>query len=555
MGKIRFFALGGLGENGKNMFVVEVDDKIFILDAGNKVPSVDLYGVDAVIPNINYLIENRKKIQGIFLSHGHEGHIGAVPEILRNIKVNVYGTKFTLALVELSMMDAGLNVNDYKLYRISDNKVLGFNNVNVRFYNTSHSIPESLGIAIETTDGTIVYAPDFTFSNSNDIKYQTSYDKICEIGKNGVLALISESMGVTNIDRVSNDYSLIYTASAVLQEKGRVIFSMYSNDLDRIQKIVNLSLNHDKRIAIIGTKVQKIINIAINSGYLKIPSEKLVSLKFLDDNNTNNDDDLVVIVTGLRHEPYYALQRMCNGIDRLISIDEGDRVVIIAPPSSETEKIAAKTLDILSRKNAAVTNITKSMLKSSHADSEDLKVLYGILKPKYIIPSLGEYRHQYTQKNIAIEAGYDEKNIIMIDNGDVITFKDGALIPQRSKIEVFDVLVDGSIVGDINEVVIHDREVLASDGTILVVLNVDSERRIIIDGPKIISKGFVSSTSNVDLNNIITEVVNSSIERYFEKRYFDMNELKTSLREDVNKAIYKSTKRKPVVITTIIDMA
>ena len=364
--------MGGLGENGKNMYVVEVDRKIFILDAGLKNPSFDLYGVDAVIPDITHLLENKDRIQGIFLSHGHDDFIGAVPELLKDINVGVFGTHFTMSLVELALNEAGMNIADYRLYRINASKTLKFGNVSVHFYSTSHSIPESLGIAIKTEDGALVYAPDFTFASNTDPRYQTSFGNMIEIAKDGVLALFSESLGAANIGRASNDYQLIHHVNEILQNSKRVIFSMFSTELQRIQKIINLAY---KIIAKSPSSVRRLktINIAMNEGYLQIPDENLVTLKYMTEENRNDDENLAVIITGIRHEPYYTLQRMCNGVDRLIEIKEDDNIIIISQPTAGTEIMAQKTTSLLHRHNAKVTVIPKSMLMSSHADSEDLK--------------------------------------------------------------------------------------------------------------------------------------------------------------------------------------
>ena len=554
MSIIKFCALGGLGEHGKNMYLLEIDGKILILDCGLKHPSFDLYGVDAVIPNMSYLIENKDRVQGIFLSHGHDDHIGAIPELLRNINVGVFGTRFTLALVELAIIEANMNVSDYRLYRINDEKVLKFGNVTVSFYSTNHSIPESLGIAVKTSDGALVYAPDFSFTSNTDSKYQTNYGKILEVAKDGVLALFTESLGTSNINRVSNDYPMIHHITDILRNSKRVIFSMFSNELQRIQKIINICLQQNRRIAIIGKKVQKTINIALNNDYLKIPEDRLVTLKYISDDVTNNDEDLVVIVTGTRHEPYYTLQRMASGVDRLIHINEDDRIVIVSQPVIGTEIMAAKAIGLLHRINAKVSIIPKDLLQSSHADSEDLRMIYDMLRPKYIVPIIGEYRHQFMQKNIALDSGYPEDNIVMIDNGEVITFENGVLKPVKDKISTGDVLVDGSIVGDINEVVLKDRELLANDGLILVVTSVDARLKKIVAGPKVTLKGFFAGATALDIVNSLTKLAQDTIEKYFSKKYVEWNDLKNILKEVINKEIYSQTKKSPIIMPVLIDV-
>ena len=554
MSKIKFFSLGGLGENGKNMFVCEVDERIFILDAGLKYPSVDLYGIDTIIPDIQYLKERKEKIQGIFLSHGHEEYVGAVVELIKEFDVGVFATHFTMSIIEDNISEAGLNIKDYRLYRINEDKVLKFGNITVEFYNVSHSIPESINIAICTKDGAIVYAPDFTFDTSIDRKYRTSFSRINDIAKKGVLALATESVGTSNFNRVPNFGLLDFQINEALSQRRRVIFSLYSTDLDKIQRVINLSVENNRRVALIGIKAQRIVNIAIKSNYLNIPEDKFINLKYIDEHNKNDDDDLVVIVTGMRHEPFFMLQRMCKKVDRLIEIKENDLVVMVTPPQPGTERIATRTVDTLLKNNAHVVNMKKNQLKSSHADSEDLKMLYSMLNPKYIIPVIGEYRHQYQQKNIILDYGYSDDKVIILDNGEVCEFDDGVYQGIKEKITVGDVLVDGSIVGDINEVVLKDRELLSQDGLVLFALTIDTAKRSILSGPECVCKGFViQDTLDLfieELKDMIAETVYS----YMYKRYIDWNEAKLRLRDKVTQSINKKTKKNPIVIVTIVDI-
>lgn len=554
MSKIKFFALGGLGENGKNMYVCEVDERIFILDAGLKYPSVELYGIDTIIPDIEYLRNNRDRIMGIFISHGHEDHIGAVTELLKEFDVGVFGTHFTISIIEDNIAEAGMNVKDYRLYRINEDKVLRFGNVTVEFYNVSHSIPESVNIAICTKDGAIVYAPDFCFDTSRDKKYRTSFSRINDIAKKGVLALAVESLGTTNINRVTSNATLDHYITQALQKEQRLIFSCFATDLEKIQRIINLSVEYNKKIALIGIKAQKIVNIAITSGYLNVPEANFVNLKYIDDNNKNDDKDLVVIVTGTRHEPFYMLQRMCKKIDRLIEIQENDIVLMVTPPVPGTERMAARTIDALLKSKADVFELKKNMLKSSHADSEDLKILYSMLNPKYIIPVLGEYRHQFQQKNIILDYGYPEEKVIMLDNGEVCVFENGVYQGVKEKVPVGDVLVDGSIVGDINEVVLKDRELLSQEGLVLVALTIDSLKKSILSGPEIVCKGFALLDTLDDFIEELKDLIAETTYTYMYKKLIDWNDAKLRLRDKVTQAINKKTKKNPIVIVTIIDI-
>lgn len=554
MSIVKLCALGGLGENGKNMYLIEAEDKIFILDAGLKHPSFDLFGIDAVMPDISYLKENAHRIAGVFLTHGHDDHIGAVPELLRHLNAPIYGSKFTLALVEAEMIEAGLNIANYRLFRIDDEKKYYFGNVYVSFFTLNHSIPESLGISVHTLDGAIVYAPDFTLASSSDPKYRTNYGKISEIGKSKVLALLTESLGTSNLGRVSNDYALIHSLTDILQSNQRIIFSMFSNELQRIQKVVNICIQHNRKIAIIGKKAQKTINVAMNNNYLKIPSEKLVNLKYINDENQNDASDLAIFITGVRHEPYYTMQRMASGNDRLVRITDQDHLVIISQPTTGTEKIATKALSVLHRLGAKITIISKDQLQSSHADSEDLKMMYEMLMPKYIVPVCGEYRHQFMQKNVALESGYTEDKVLVIDNGDMITFKDGTFGGNKSKISVGDVLVDGSIVGDINEIVLKDREMLGNDGIVIVVINIDSLTKQIVSGPKVVLKGFFLGETAIDVTKALTELSENLIHKFFSRKQFDWSELKNNLRDSISKQIYSLTKKNPIIMPVIIDV-
>lgn len=554
MSKIKFFGLGGLGENGKNMFVCEVDERIFILDAGLKYPSVELYGIDTIIPDIQYLRDNKDRIQGIFISHGHEDHIGAVTELLKEFDVGVFGTHFTLSILEDNIIEAGMKLSDHRLYRINEDKKLKFGNVIVQFYNVSHSIPEAINIAICTKDGAIIYAPDFCFDTNIDKRYRTSFSKINDIAKYGVLALASESLGTSNINRASNNVTFDHRVIEALQKNQRVIFSMFSTDLDRIQRLINISVEHNRRVAIIGIKAQKIVNIAITSGYLIVPEDKLVNLKYLDEQNKNDDKDLVVIVTGIRHEPFFMLQRMCKKVDRLIEIKPNDIVFMVTPPVPGTERMAAKTLDILLKSQANVYNFKKNDLKSSHADSEDLKMLYSMLNPKYIIPIIGEYRHQFQQKNLILDYGFSEEKIIILDNGEVCEFENGVYKGITSKVRVGDVLVDGSIVGDINEVVLKDRELFSQDGLVLIALTIDSSRKDILAGPEIVCKGFALLEPLEAFIEELKDMIAETVYSYMYKRYIDWNEAKQRLRDKVIQTIGKKTKKHPIVIVALEDI-
>lgn len=551
--KIRILALGGLGETGKNMYVVDVNDKIFILDAGLKYPEEDLLGVDAVIPDIKYLIDHKDKIVGLFLTHAHEEHIGAVPNLLKVLNIPVYGTRFTMALVEDALRDDLEDIENYQLKIVKSSNVLTFGDVQVSFFSTTHSIPDSVGICINTTDGAIVYTADYTFEQNVDKRYQTNFEQLTDIGRKGVLALLSESLSAHNPGHTTGEGRFVNELSEILSlAPGRVIVSVFSSDLQRIQKIINIANEHNRKIAIIGRKMQRIVDIAVKMGYLKFPTPgMLLNLKFIDETNDNNLPNLVVLATGERQEPFDALIRMSRKLDRLIHIEATDTVVIASPPIPGTEVKAARTTDIVYRTGAKVITINKEFLPSSHASAEDIKLMINLLKPKYIIPVIGEYRHQYAQAKIAENMGYDTENIILLDNGMVVEFEQGDLVNISEEVEVDQILVDGLSVGEISNVVLKDRIALSQDGILLAITTIDVKTKKIIAGPEIVSRGFIYVKDNEE---IIKNVENILITSLDEAKTFDLNKIKNETKDKIAKYLYKETKRKPIIMLIINEL-
>jgi ribonuclease J len=555
MSEIRFFALGGLGENGKNMYVIDVDRQYFILDAGLKYPTQELYGVDEIIPNYKMLINIKNRIKGIFLSHAHEDHVGALPHILSDLNVPVYATPFTMEVVKDSLKEKNFNLNELTLNTITQNSIIRFGNVKVTFFNTTHSIPESIGIAIHTMDGALVFTSDFTFAQSGNSMYQTDFKKINELAEKQVLALLPESLGSTLVqDGGINDTLNHRINSVYANAEGRIIVSLFSSDLLKIQRIIDISLAHHKKIAIIGRRAQRIVDIAIEKGYLKIPESSLVNLRFIDDKNKNDANNLVCLVTGNRHEPFYMLQRMCKKQDRLIHINENDTILIMTAPVPGTEKMAAKTLDVLYRSDASVKVIDKRLLTSAHATGEEIKMMINLLRPKYIIPTIGEYRHQYGVKLLAESIGYSEEDIFLLDNGDAVNFET-AKKPYVSKgeIKTGDILIDGTAVGDVNDFVMRDRELLAADGVLLVVANVDPKLKSILGNVEVITKGFVYTTEEDILVPKIKEIFYQVSEKHLKGKYVNWNDYKLEVRDEVSKFLYNETKRRPITIPVIIS--
>lgn len=554
LSQIRFFALGGLGENGKNMYVVDVDRHLFIMDAGIKYPSSELYGVDEIIPDYRILTRVKDRIKGIFLSHAHEDHIGALPHVLRDLNVPVFATNFTMQILEDQLKDSGFNLDDLTLNTISQNSIIKFGNVRVTFFNTTHSIPESVGIAIHTVDGVIVYTSDFTFDQSSDVKYQTDFRKINELSEKKVLALLSESLGSTMVMNGGVNQSLMHRLNSIYANAmGRIIVSLFSSDLSKIQKVVDVSLKHNKKIAIIGRRAQRIVDIAIKNGYLLIPDKSLIKLRYLDDTNKNDHPDIVALVTGNRHEPFFMLQRMCKKQDRLINIEPSDTVILMTPPVPGTEKMAARTLDILYRSDALVNTIDTRFLTNAHATAEELKMMINFLKPIYVVPTIGEYRHQFGLKRLANELGYDDDHVFLMDNGDVLTFDGDNTYVSRGDINVGEILIDGTAVGDVNDFVMRDRELLAEDGALLVVAHICPKTKEILGNVDIVTKGFVYVQESEVLLNQVRELFLTVSKRHLEGKYINWNEYKRDVRNEINRFIYQETRRSPITIPVMIS--
>lgn len=549
---IHIFALGGLGENGRNLYVCDVNHQLFLFDSGIKYPDENLLGIDAVIPDLKYLADHKHRIAGLFLSNAHDENIGAVPNVLEELNIPVYGSRFTIAIVEDAIKERGKDPKEYRLYQVKPSDRLVFGNVQVSFFRTSFSIPDSLGIALHTKDGVIVYTSSFTFDQSASRQYQTDYQALTDLAREGVLALLAESIAADTQVIMSSD-RLDY----VLEEQfkiapGRIIISVYSSDLKQIQRIIDIAHARNRKIALIGRKVQRLVDLAVKMGYLRFPEGVLVKLKYIDESTTNNDPNLVVIATGERHEPFDALIRMARKIDRLIHIEPTDKIIIAAPPVIGNEIKVARTIDLMYRTGADVYVFKKDLFPSVHATSQDLKLMMNLLRPKYIIPVMGEYRHLHNHAKVAESIGYSRNQIVIMENGYFATFVDGELQSIDKRLTIDQVLVDGLSIGDINSVVLRDRQILSQDGIVLAFVTIDQRTKKIIAGPEIVSRGFIY----VKENEGIIQTLTSFIEEAFKEvtASADMTKLKNDLRDKMAKYLYKETKRKPIIMLIVNEL-
>ena len=558
MSNIKIMACGGLGENGKNMYIVEVDNKIFVLDSGMKYPGIDLYGVDLVIPNIDYLLDNKDRIEGIFLSHGHEDNCGAIGYLLKNLPIRVYGSHFTISIVESMLEKYGLDISSYKLFRVNANKIMKFGKVSVTFFNTTHSIPESMGISLSTEDGSIVYCTDFNFGTQADGTYKTTFDKIAGLNKTKVLALMSESISSGLINRINNDSFLERNYNDILKKKyKRIIVGAFSTDLIRIQKIIDLSVQSSKLIAISSTQ-EHIIKVAMQSGYLKIPEKNFIDVSKMSLEEIQKLENVVIFITGYRFEPYRSMVRMSQAYinhdeDVFLQFLNTDKVILMCPPSSGTERYTAWAINQMYYYDTNLTIFDKDILRSAHASPEDLKILYSMVNPNYIIPIKGEYHHLYQQCNVAKSAGYKDDQIIKLDNGEQITFIDGVLQEEHNIIPIKDVYIDGSSIGVVDDIVIEERNRLAEEGIIFSYSIVNLRLRKITLPTTFKTRGFTSNFSDEQLTNTFSELIDKLINNYLNKKAWDKNYLEQIISEELGKQILRFTKHRPVIVPIIIE--
>ena len=556
MSKINFFALGGVQEDGKNLYVLDIDDKIFVLDCGLKYPTSELYGVDIIVNDLTYLVENKDRIVGVFLSHAHDDHIGGVGTLLKEKKdINIYGSNFTLAVLAEKLREDNVSYDEKQLIAVTSKTALHFGDITIRFFEVAHNIPEAYGIAVKTNDGYIIYTSNYNFDQNSKINYSHMFRSLAVFAKEGVLALLTESLGANNEQSRGTilEFKLRIT-NLISQSENRMIFSLFSSDILRIQQIVNIAIEHHKKIAIIGRKTQKIVNQAIELGYLKIPEENFANLRYIDEKNLNNDKDLIVLVTGERHEPYFMLQRMSKGIDRLIHLEPTDTVVILTPPYLGTEKMAARTLDIIYHVTSKVKEFNSTLLPQINANREEIKEMINILKPKYVIPVVGEYRHQYALRIVANCIGYKDDQILVADNGDILTFENGKYIGITGDVPCGEVLIDGKAFKDVGDVVMRDRELLAEDGVILIAANINPRTKTILIGPEIITKGFIfTRDDDFDIERKFKEMFYLVSQKYLASKFINWSEFKTNLKNEISHYIYKESKKSPIIIPVLIS--
>lgn len=546
---IKLTALGGVGELGKNMHIVEVDEDIYVIDAGLMSPENEMLGIDTVIPDITYLVQQKERVQGIFLTHGHDDHIGGLSYILRQLNVPVYGTKLTLALAKSKMKE-----QDFKdkadLVEIHSDTRFQFGAAEVSFFRTNHNIPDSVGICIHTSEGVIVHTGDFKFDQAADSLYKAEVGKMARIGEEGVLCLLSDSTEAEKPGYTNSEVNVRKSLTQSLNHApGRVIAATFASDIIRIQHIFDAAFEAGRKVAVVGKSLQKNYDIALKLGYLTVHEELIIPVA---DIGEYADDEIVVLITGSQGEPIDALQKMAKQNHRQVNIKKGDHVLFASSPLRGTEVYLSKTVDLLFRSGAYVISGKGTFNTSSHGSQEELKFMINLMNPKFFIPVHGEYRMLKAHANIAKECGIDDKNIFIPDKGEVAEIKEGEMRPA-GKIPAGHILIDGSGVGDVGNIVLRDRKLLSQDGILLVVVTLNKKEKTISAGPEIITRGFVYVRESEQLLIEATKLVKEIVENKLAKEAFDWSGIKQDMRDGLNQYLFDKTKRRPMILPIIME--
>ena len=556
MTDLSIIPFGGVRENGKNMYAVTVNDEIFILDAGLKYPETDQLGVDVVVPDFEYLIKNTEKIAGVFLSHGHADAIGALPYFLQQVNVPIFGSELTIELAKLAIKEppALKDYNDYHI--INEKSEIDFGNVKVSFFNTTHSIPESLGIVIGTEYGQVVYTGDFKFDQTAESYYRTDIPRLVEVGQGKVLALLADAAGTEGgADSVNESKIGDYILETFRDnKKKRIIVAAVASNIQRIQQIIDATAATKRKLILSGNDIENVVRTAIKLKKLQLPlpeRQLFVSLKNM---KSLVAHETVILETGRMGEPIKHLNRMANGEDAHIKIGSDDLVFITTTPSTAMESVVAKTRDMIFKQGADVKQISTDMRSSGHASRNDLQMMLNIMQPVYFMPIQGEYRVMSAAKDAAEEVNLPEDHILMAMKGDQFKLIDGQF-ELKDSFTIGETLIDGSGIGDIGNVVLRDRRILSEDGVFVSVVTIDRKKRQVVSKPKLTSRGFVYVKANRDLMKEASDLTVKQIEDYLtNNKNFDWNELKAGVRDVLSRFLFEQTRRRPMVMPVVMEV-
>lgn len=548
MSKIKIFSLGGLNETGKNMYIVNVDEEIFVFDAGLKYADDNMLGVDYILPNYDYLKENKDKIKGIFITHGHDSQMGALCDMVVDLpNVKIYGTAFTNEIISKEFKEEGLTTDN--LVEIKPHKKINFGVNSIFPISLTHAIPDAVGYVLNTPDGAIFYTGNFVFDPTMVGPYKTDIGKLAYIGKQGVLCLMSESLYADKKGYTSPNHRI----SPILRETfaksdGRIVFSIFQAQIARIQELFSVLEKTERKIVIVGKRLENTIVKAIDMKYINFDKTRIVNIRHV------NDKDIVVLISDEREKPYSNLNRIIKGYDKFIKLNEEDTIIFASPVYDGMEKTATKTFDDASRTGAKLVIIPNKKYWGYHAASEDLMLMLDLMQPKYYFPVIGEYRHQAENAKVAKKLGYTDENILLKLNGQVVTFNNGKLEENGEFVKVDEILIDGKTAGDIGELVLKDRELLSDNGIVLVCATLDKATKKVLAGPEILTRGFIYVKENIDIIKEASRISLEVIEENSKDNHVEFNKIKTGIRDKVGKYLYKETECKPMILIVIQEV-
>ena len=549
MSKIKIFALGGLNEMGKNMYVVNVDKDIFIFDAGLKYADDSMLGVDYVIPNYDYIKENLKNIKGIFITHGHEEQMGALCDIIEEIpSLKIYGTHFTLEVIKQELIEDKLPTNN--LIEIKPNVNIAFGKNSIFPISLTHDVPENVGYVLNTQDGSIVYTGNFLFDATMLGPYKTDIGKLAYVGKKGVLCLMSESIFAAKSGFTSPTHRTLPLLKNILglHESKRVLFNVEKTQLYRIQELLKAITPTHRDVVIMGKGLEKLILDSIEAGYIIFDKDRIKTLKEANQNN------IVIIVSDEREKPFSNLRRIVKGYDKFVKLTEEDTIIFATPIYDGLEKSSTKLFDDIAKLGCNLIQISKKNYRMFHASSEDLMQMIDLMQPKYYFPVIGEYRHQVANADLARQIGMDESNILVKLNGQVVVFENGNLVDTNEVIPVNDILIDGKTSGDIGELVLKDREMLGDNGIVIVTVTLDKQTKQILAGPEILTRGFIYVKENIDLIKEAENISLNILNQYISPNYVDYTKVRNDIRDKVGKYFYDETECKPMILLVIQEV-
>jgi ribonuclease J len=549
--KLKVIPLGGLQEIGKNITAFEYGEDILVVDCGLAFPEDEMLGIDLVIPDVSYLIKNRDKVKGIVLTHGHEDHIGALPYVLKELNVPVYGTRLTLGLLEYKLEEHGM-LNKVNIQTVTQGQTIELGAFKVEFIRSTHSIADTVALAIHTPIGVVVHTSDFKIDYTPIEGEPMDLARLAELGKKGVLLLMCES---TNVEREGYTMSERTVGGAFeeifMKAKNRILVATFASNVHRVQQVINASIKFNRKVSICGRSMVNVANAAIKLGYLHVPEDLIVDIDHID---RYNPEELVIITTGSQGEPMSALSRMAASEHKKVEIVPGDLVIISATPIPGNEKLVSRVINELFKKGADVVyEALADIHVSGHACQEELKLVHNLVKPKFFMPVHGEYRHLKQHGNLAHSLGMPNENIFIMDIGKVLELTvDSAKI--NGNVPSGKVLVDGLGVGDVGNIVLRDRKHLSQDGLIIVVLTIESGTGIIVAGPDVISRGFVYVRESEDLMGDVKEVIKNALLKCEEKKKNDWSAKKNTIKETLRDYVYEKTKRKPMILPIIMEV-